>query len=42
MHADHLNIPRAITNQSQQPVWRWENIEPFGEAVPELLQRAAA
>ena len=30
VHADHLNTPRAVTNQSQQVVWRWENQEPFG------------
>jgi RHS repeat-associated protein len=35
VHADHLNTPRAITNQAQQLVWRWENQEPFGNAPPE-------
>jgi RHS repeat-associated protein len=35
VHSDHLNTPRAITNQSQQLVWRWENQEPFGNSPPE-------
>jgi len=35
VHADHLNTPRAVTNQAQQVVWRWENQEPFGKSLPE-------
>jgi RHS repeat-associated protein len=34
-HSDHLNTPRAVTNQAQQLVWRWENQEPFGNSPPE-------
>jgi RHS repeat-associated protein len=30
IHADHLNTPRLIANQSQQTVWRWDNDDPFG------------
>jgi RHS repeat-associated protein len=33
--ADHLGTPRAVTNQSQQLVWRWENQEAFGDSQPE-------
>ncbi len=35
VHADHLNTPRAITNDAQQLVWRWEHQEPFGRSPPE-------
>jgi RHS repeat-associated protein len=35
VHADHLNTPRAITDESQRVVWRWENTEPFGKSPPE-------
>jgi RHS repeat-associated protein len=35
VHADHLNTPRAITDDSQRVVWRWENTEPFGKSLPE-------
>ncbi|HTO47861.1 MAG TPA: RHS repeat-associated core domain-containing protein [Burkholderiales bacterium] len=35
VNADHLNTPRAVTNQQQQLVWRWENTEPFGNSLPE-------
>ena len=35
VHADHLNTPRAITNEAQQLVWRWEHQEPFGRSPPE-------
>jgi RHS repeat-associated protein len=35
VHSDHLNTPRAITNQAQQLLWRWENQEPFGNSPPE-------
>jgi RHS repeat-associated protein len=30
-----LNTPRAITDESQRVVWRWENTEPFGKSLPE-------
>jgi len=35
IHTDHLNTPRLITNQAQQAVWRWDNIDPFGGNVPD-------
>jgi uncharacterized protein RhaS with RHS repeats len=35
VHADRLNTLRAVTNQAQQLVWRWENQEPFGNSPPE-------
>jgi RHS repeat-associated protein len=35
IHSDHLNTPRAVTDQNQQLVWRWENQEPFGNSPPE-------
>ena len=30
----YLNTPRLITNQLQQPVWKSDNTEPFGDSVP--------
>jgi RHS repeat-associated protein len=30
IHADHLNTPRLITNQTSQAVWRWDQVDPFG------------
>ncbi|MGH9893496.1 MAG: RHS repeat-associated core domain-containing protein, partial [bacterium] len=30
VHADHLNTPRLVANQSGQTVWRWDQDEPFG------------
>jgi RHS repeat-associated protein len=33
IHADHLNTPRAITNQTAQVVWRWDQSDPFGGNV---------
>ena len=35
IHADHLNTPRMITNQTLQVVWRWDQQEPFGVNVPD-------
>ena len=35
VHADHLNTPRAVTDEQQRVVWRWENQEPFGKSPPE-------
>jgi RHS repeat-associated protein len=32
---DHLNTPRLITNQVGQPVWKWDNNDPFGGNVPD-------
>jgi len=34
IHVDHLNTPRAIYDQSQQLVWRWDQSEPFGNTPP--------
>ena len=34
IHADHLNTPRLVTNGSGTPVWRWDQIEPFGDNLP--------
>ena len=34
IHTDHLNTPRAIYNQSQQLVWRWDQTDPFGGTPP--------
>ncbi|HEX4986922.1 MAG TPA: RHS repeat-associated core domain-containing protein [Burkholderiales bacterium] len=34
IHPDQLGTPRAITNQAQQIVWRWDNEEPFGGSAP--------
>jgi RHS repeat-associated protein len=35
VHVDHLNTPRLVTNDQQQPVWRWEQQEPFGVNAPD-------
>ena len=35
IYTDQLNTPRAITNQAQQVVWRWDNQDPFGANVPD-------
>jgi RHS repeat-associated protein len=34
IHADHLNTPRLVTNGSGTPVWRWDQVEPFGDNLP--------
>ena len=34
-HADHLNTPRLVANQSGQTVWHWDQQEPFGVSVPD-------
>ena len=34
MHPDHLNTPRTITNQAQQVVWKWDNVDAFGNNAP--------
>jgi RHS repeat-associated protein len=34
VHTDHLNTPRAITNQVGQTVWSWDNTDPFGANAP--------
>jgi RHS repeat-associated protein len=35
IHVDHLNTPRLITDTNQQAVWRLDQTEPFGDAVPD-------
>jgi hypothetical protein len=35
IHVDHLNTPRAIFDANQQVIWRNDNIEPFGDSVPD-------
>jgi len=34
IHADHLNTPRLVTNGAGVAVWRWDQIEPFGDNLP--------
>ena len=35
IHTDHLNTPRAIVNQNNTIVWRWENTHAFGANLPD-------
>jgi RHS repeat-associated protein len=35
IYTDQLNTPRAITNQQNQVVWRWDNNDPFGGNSPD-------
>ncbi len=35
IHADHLNTPRMIVNQTNVPVWRWSDNRAFGNYLPE-------
>jgi RHS repeat-associated protein len=35
IHVDHLNTPRLVANQQGQPVWRWDQQEPFGVTMPD-------
>jgi len=35
IHTDHLDTPRAITNQAAQVVWRWDQTDPFGGNPPD-------
>jgi RHS repeat-associated protein len=35
IHVDHLNTPRLIADSSGTTVWRNDNIEPFGDSVPD-------
>jgi len=30
IYTDQLNTPRAITNDTNTVVWRWDNADPFG------------
>ncbi|MBY0266581.1 MAG: DUF2778 domain-containing protein [Burkholderiales bacterium] len=34
VHTDHLNTPRLITSDTGQPVWRWDNDDPYGNNAP--------
>lgn len=34
IYTDQLNTPRAITNNAGQTVWQWNNVDPFGNNVP--------
>ena len=34
LHNDHLGIPRAVSDEGQQVVWRWTS-DPFGNGLPE-------
>ena len=33
MHTDHLGTPRAISNNSNEILWRWEG-DQFGDVLP--------
>ncbi|HZS67380.1 MAG TPA: Ig-like domain-containing protein [Burkholderiales bacterium] len=35
IYADHLNTPRLIEDQTRKIVWRWDQMEPFGDSVPD-------
>jgi RHS repeat-associated protein len=35
IHTDQINTPRVVTDQSGKVVWRWDNADPFGEALPD-------
>ena len=37
IHTDHLDTPRAITNNVGSTVWKWDNIDPFGKNAPTNL-----
>jgi RHS repeat-associated protein len=37
VHSDHLNTPRLLTNDSNQPVWQW-TYSAFGEDPPTLAR----
>jgi RHS repeat-associated protein len=34
IHADQLNTPRLITDQTNTPAWQWDNVDPFGANAP--------
>lgn len=34
IHADHLNTPRVIVDQTNTIVWRWDNTHAFGANLP--------
>lgn len=35
IHVDHLNTPRLIADEMQRTVWRWDQLEPFGDSAPD-------
>ena len=35
IHTDHLNTPRLIADQSNIPIWRWDNVHAFGANLPD-------
>ncbi|MFZ3017853.1 MAG: RHS repeat-associated core domain-containing protein [Gallionella sp.] len=34
IHTDHLDTPRTITDGNGNIVWQWDNMDPFGNNVP--------
>lgn len=34
VYLDQINTPRAITNEAATPVWKWDNVDPFGANAP--------
>jgi RHS repeat-associated protein len=34
LHTDQLDTPRVITDTAGNKVWEWENLDPFGNNVP--------
>jgi RHS repeat-associated protein len=34
IESDQLNTPRLVTNAANQPVWQWDNNDPFGNNMP--------
>ena len=35
VNADQLNTPRVLTDTNNTIVWRWDNTDPFGAALPD-------
>jgi len=35
IHTDHLNTPRMVTDGAGTAVWRWDQVEPFGDNPPD-------
>jgi len=35
IHTDHLDTPRMVTDGTGTAVWRWDQIEPFGDNAPD-------
>jgi RHS repeat-associated protein len=35
IHVDHLNTPRLVADAAGTVVWKWDQQEPFGDAVPD-------